>query len=64
MITVTVVSDQAWSLNPSTISMTLSGINPHLRLTLAETLLVRIPILQALPLQHQTPIQMEVLTLA
>ena len=29
VITVTVVSDQAWALNPSTISLTLSGINPQ-----------------------------------
>ena len=29
MITVTVLSDQAWSLDTSTISLTLSGINPQ-----------------------------------
>ena len=37
VITVTVVSDQAWSLNPATISMTLSGINPQPTINFAET---------------------------
>ena len=37
VITVTVISDQAWALNPATISMTLSGINPRPTINFAET---------------------------
>jgi hypothetical protein len=37
VITITVVSDQAWALNPATISMTLSGLNSQPTLSFGET---------------------------
>ena len=37
VITVTVVSDQAWALNPSTISMTLSGLDSQPTLNFGQT---------------------------
>ena len=37
VITVTVISDQAWALNPSTISMTIAGLNTQPTLTFGQT---------------------------
>ena len=37
VITVTVISDQAWALNPSTISMTISGLNTQPTLSFGQT---------------------------